>query len=218
MIQNAGTYKLNKNGAVRPWGGMNVIYVGDFLQLPPPGVSGTPLCMIPDNVLKPHLPGNATTQHGLNLLWNNVCPETFIELDEQVRFGRGDKCDKWWVQVLNECRFGAMTVNTHAFLHGLPTSVPGSWRETDGCDCGCSRCSSLCGQGPDTIKARECQICKKERARRCRVASGPQDPKLKSKKFKHAVTVVANNDIKVLVIYLYDILIWAHGAHGSSNK
>lgn len=45
-------------------------------------------------------------------------------------------------------------------------------------------------------EGQRCEVCYLERRRRCRVASGPNDPMLRSKKFKFAVSVVANNDLK----------------------
>ena len=35
--------------------------------------------------------------------------------------------DAWLTQVQNEFRRGELTDDSHAFLHGRPTSVPGSW-------------------------------------------------------------------------------------------
>jgi hypothetical protein len=50
MVQDVGTYRLNGSKGVRAWAGINVLFVGDFLQLPPPG-SGTCLTSIPDDVV-----------------------------------------------------------------------------------------------------------------------------------------------------------------------
>ena len=93
LIQEEGTYRVHPTtGEVRDFGGMNVVYVGDFLQLPPPGISGTPLTDIPDRVLQCNTT-NATVQAGLNLLWNT---KTVVELTRQVRI---NESDRWWLEV-----------------------------------------------------------------------------------------------------------------------
>ena len=35
--------------------------------------------------------------------------------------------DVWCNSVLNVCRKGRLDMNTYSFLHGYPTSTPGSW-------------------------------------------------------------------------------------------
>jgi len=35
--------------------------------------------------------------------------------------------DVWYNRVLNVCREGRLVMNTDSFLHGYPTSTPGSW-------------------------------------------------------------------------------------------
>lgn len=45
-----------------------------------------------------------------------------VELEIQER-----SKDCWWNDVLAEVRRGMMTHDTHAFLHGHATTVPGSW-------------------------------------------------------------------------------------------
>ena len=102
---------------VRTCAGINVLYVGDFLQLPPPG-SGTCLSTIPDDVFMRLHPHKADTTKCLNLMWNDV---ELFELTDQIRCQ-----DTWWNDVLQEFRVGSLTIDTHAFLHGEPTSVPGS--------------------------------------------------------------------------------------------
>ena len=93
LIQDEGTYRVCPSTAnVRDFGGINVVYVGDFLQLPPPGISGTPLTDIPDRVLQCNTT-NATVQAGLNLLWDT---DTMVELTQQVRINEGDR---WWLEV-----------------------------------------------------------------------------------------------------------------------
>ena len=75
-IRNAvvanGSYKHDSQGEVRPFGGLNVLYVGDFYQLPPP--DGVALVSIPvwllDCAQKKDVSGRANS--GLELMWGGA--------------------------------------------------------------------------------------------------------------------------------------------------
>lgn len=191
-VQAAGTYKYRGDGSERPWGGLNVLYVGDFLQLPP--TKATPLCTLPNSLL--NLAGimNPRVQRGLDLFWNDT--QRIITFEKQMRCD-----DEWWLEVLEECRHGRMTQDTWAYLHGTHTSTSGMWLNgtcKDGTVPG-PQCAAGCLQ-----QEGECAECEKERKRRCRVYKagerlglGADDRRLQSKKFRHAVTVVPNNDLKM---------------------
>ena len=149
------------------------MYVGDFLQLPPPG-SGSCLTSLPEELrIKMRLNRmKANVTHGLGLMWHDTTH--VIELTEQVRC-----TDPWWNDVLSELRVGALTPDSHAFLHGECTTVPGSWRTSVGVTWGkstdmykgCNKiaCGSLAGKSWDIVVKNECACCKLERARRHRV-------------------------------------------------
>ena len=199
MVQDVGTYRSNADKQVRPWAGINVLYVGDFLQLPPPG-SGACLTSLPDE-LRIQMRLNrmkANVTHGLNLMWHDT--QHVIELTEQVRCS-----DPWWNDVLSELRVGALTPDSHSFLHGEKTSVPGSWRSKFsvnwGTDvdmykgCNNAQCASLVGKSWSEISKGECSRCKCERKRRHRVVT-KNDKRMKEPKFKKAIAIVANNDLK----------------------
>ena len=88
-----------------------------------------------------------------------------------------------------------MSNDNHAFLHGRPTSVPGSWlagRVT----CGNAVCGHIASHNvsPDQILAQECDHCRMERCTRQRVASD-HDPRVAAA-FADAVAIFPTNDIK----------------------
>lgn len=118
MVQDVGTYRLAADKSVRPWAGINILYVGDFRQLPPPG-AGMCLSTIPDSAWMRLYPKKSSVTQGLNLIWEETTH--LIELVEQIRSAD----DPWWNEVLHEYRLGALTESTHAFLHGNKTTVPG---------------------------------------------------------------------------------------------
>ena len=190
LVQEAETYRCCWGSAVvRAWAGINVLYVGDFLQLPPPG-NGMFLSAIPDNAMLRLHPKKATVTHGLGLLWENESMKV-IELTEQIRC-----TDPWWNSVLQEFRIGKLSQDSHAFLHGKPTSTPGSWNNVDStCACNNPRCIGLVSHAWGHIKRNECSECCNERKRRFRVIK-PKDARLTETKYKDAITVVANNDLK----------------------
>ena len=134
-------------------------------------------------------PHKADITEGLNLTWNDV---ELIELTDQIRCQ-----DTRWNDVLQEFRVGSLTIDTPAFLHGKPASVPGSWTASVGCMCQKAACNKLIVQTPKKVLAKECLAiaCKEERSRRVRVVK-PGDTRLKQDKFKSAVTIVENSDLK----------------------
>ena len=159
------------------------------LQLPPPTPSGAPLCDIPDDILNAKFPGQHYTQRGLHLLWHSITH--VVQLEKQVR------CDDEWYQcILGECHRGELSENNHAFLHYNPTHVPGSWSFTKGTS-ECGKCDHLVGSSREYIWNHDCTQCRAERIRRARVmGSIPNDTRIQEPRFKQAITVVANNDLK----------------------
>lgn len=78
-----------------------------------------------------------------------------VELTKQVRCK-----DKWFHSILQRCRYGTMTADDHAFLHGNPTSVCGS--DINGtASCGNNECQALRGRTPEDIMEAECDECKR---------------------------------------------------------
>jgi len=64
-------YKVDRStGKMRPWVVLNVIYVGDFLQLPP--TRATPLFTLSSSLLNLAGLTNARVQQGLNLFWHDT--------------------------------------------------------------------------------------------------------------------------------------------------
>ena len=87
-------------------------------------------------------------------------------------------------------------MDTHAFLHGQPTCVPGSWLNGYATG-GNPQCQDLPTANDAELTARmECSACKNERGSRVLVASGPDDPRISSAHFAQANVIVPNNDVK----------------------
>ena len=125
-IPATSPFRMNGFGA-RPFGGLNVFGVGDAYQLDCP--EGVPLYTVPSVLL-----GDAAVKEdspmvarGLALLWGQEGGQGFqsaIDLTEPFRCK-----DPWWNATLDEFRYLVLTKDTHAFLHGTETTVPGSWFE-----------------------------------------------------------------------------------------
>ena len=99
----------------------------------------------------------------------------FFELTEEIRCE-----DPWLSAMLQEDRYGRETWETYCFLHGLPTLHSGSWPPTTGQPtCGNRVCATLADDKWPAMRAAratwelrktlECEVCRAERARRCRV-------------------------------------------------
>ena len=67
---------------------------------------------------------NASTAHGQSIFWGRGegAVQGLTELTECMR------CDDAWLrEVQDEIRNGQLSMNNYYFLHGMPTTVPGSW-------------------------------------------------------------------------------------------
>ena len=182
-MQHSSTYKVSPNGTTRNFGGVNVIYIGDFMQLPP--VKATSLDSVPQSLFSsPYSNAGSRADEALELLWSSV--NAFVELNIQERCP-----DTWYMSVQQECRVGNLSATNHQFLHGMPTGVPGSWVQSTGC----ASCELGC-----TDEVDECETCVAERFRRCRVFNSGimegRDTRMQEPEFKQAVAIVANNDLK----------------------
>ena len=190
IMRDLSLGKFAADGSVEPFGGLNVILSGDLFQLPPP--KGTFLGDVPWDLLTgKKKTKQATALHGQTLLWGGpaVGMQGVTELVRCERTG-----DTWLTEVQNQLRHGELSEDSHAFLHGNVTSVPGSWTQGRPA-CGARACAALVGQNPDTIRRHECARCAEERVSRQLVAHGPADPRFQEA-FANATAIFATNDVK----------------------
>ena len=202
VIREIGTHKVH-NERSRPFGGLNVICSGDFWQLDPP--DGGFLGAIPTEYIlkaRKYLPA-PTIAHGQSLLWGGAVGG----MQGVHELTKCERCDDVWLrEVQGEVRVGALSADNHAFLHGKPTDVPGSW--VGGVlTCGNEKCRKLVhdsskkgakrGAGQTNyILANECGICKKERSSKALVALTADDERFQDEDFLESPAIFANNDIK----------------------
>ena len=171
-----GTLKAQASGIDCAFGGINVLFAGDFWQLEPP--QGGPLGAIPVDYMRRarQFAAAATVSHGQNIFWGKDagCVQGLTELTECVRTD-----DEWLQQVQNEIRAGALTETSNQFLHGKPTRVPGSW-VNGRCACGRLKCEALALKAAGAAAAgkaamyiaQECAACKIERVEHERPSLG----------------------------------------------
>ena len=106
VIPTASEFKCNAEGQVRPFAGVNIIFLGDFHQLPPPEggfLADIPhehrmdaLTKIPDYLI----------EAGRSLIWNG--PVAGV-----TELWRKERCkDEWWNEVVDELRQGPLRGNT----------------------------------------------------------------------------------------------------------
>ena len=164
------------DGTAFAWGGVNLVVGGDWLQLP---------AVCAKSIFRnPFLKDYETVERNiLNMFWNLDTeepipsnPQHLYELTEQVR-----SKDLWLNYVLDCDRVGAEPWEVYCFTHGLPTRHVGSWLPNLAVpQCGQESCQSLQAvvwpkmlhekQGAwNTMQERECDLCKRERSRRCQV-------------------------------------------------
>ena len=197
LVHLHGTYKQGADGMDRPFGGLNVLFVGDFFQLDPPS-KDIAICKVPDEEIrlaKAFAPA-PTAAHGQQLFWGgpSVGVQGVHELTTAWRCR-----DPWLLEVQEQCRDGALSKDNYNFLHGLETQGAGS---TIGGEvtCGTEQCRTFKDTWGnvqwEVRKNLECHACAVDRASRCRVVDSPDDPRLNEDKFQNALLVVANNDVK----------------------
>ena len=193
MMRDLSVAKYGRrSGEMRPFGGLNVILAGDLFQLPPP--RGTFLVDIPWQMLvgRPTFT-SALAAQGQTLIWGGK--EVGIQgVTELTRCER--TADHWLASVQEELRHGTLGRDTHAFLHGHPTTKPGSWCNGK-LTCGNAACIRLLDTHakPQQILDDECTVCAKERVSRRLVASTPDDPRFGTT-FQAATSIFSTNDIK----------------------
>ena len=124
--------------------------------------------------------------------------------------------DDWYHDVLVACRNGCLSEELYNFLHGFPTKHCGSWKSkrpegeqesmpTEGyAQCGNATCVVLheswaslarAGKSWNDMLEMECELCKQERQRRCRLVE-PNDPRVKREPFLSAPFIHQNNEPK----------------------
>ena len=188
--------KSKTAGHARSFGGLNVVLSGDWWQLEPP--EGGFLAQVPTeyiaNARKFHpLP---TTAHGQALLWGGkeMGVQGVTELVEVERVK-----DLWVQEIQAEFRNGHLSDDNWRFLHGMPTEVPGSTVQGVAL-CGNGECQQIidCNQQDgdqyDALQV-ECEDCKKERQRRCRVLNMSDEIDLPDS-FELAPCIFATNNLK----------------------
>ena len=194
-------YHRRKDKSRRIFGGYNMLFFGDWWQLPP----------IPDSGAlskPPHDKCSHRAKRVLEVFWGTG-PDSlnfFVELTEQKRIQ-----DPWFNDVLFECRDGRLSYESYCFLFGLPTHHCGSWRTSSAgeasagyASCGSDECARLeqrwrhmAMQG-DTWTAMcklECAVCQTERQRRNRLMEH-KDPRVKKQPFVQAPYLHKNNEPK----------------------
>ena len=116
IVPTANAFKHDRLGQVRPFAGVNMIFIGDFYQLPPP--EGGYLADVPARFQEPdplpsHMP-DPQVQCGRELFWSDAV-QGVVELTERMRCQ-----DAWWNDVVDELRAGHLSEKNHRYLHGLP--------------------------------------------------------------------------------------------------
>ena len=186
-------YKTRYDKSVRPFGGYNVLILGDFYQIPPMPASASL-----------SIPSKRKTQHAnkaWSMFWSTDADSLnyFTELTIQKRIG-----DPWYASVMGECRYGQLSYESYHFLFGLPTEHTGSW-SSDGTFASKSDvCASLpaiwkqmaaAGTQWNAMQEMECDICRRERDRRNRLLEA-EDQRVRHEPFLSAPFIHKNNEPK----------------------
>ena len=187
IVSNVGSMKKDMKGNTRPFGGINIIFSGDFWQLDPP--RGGFIADIPAEFLRRArmYDPKPDAAHGQSIFWHlgAGCIQGITELTECVRTE-----DPWLLEVQTEMRNGSLSEDNWNFLHGRATTVPGSWVNGK-VTCGNSKC---CASWKS--KSVECAICEEERRSKHRVMNDKNEERHLKDDFLRAPAIFPNNDIK----------------------
>ena len=109
VVRRKSPCRLDIDGNVRPFGGINVLLFGDMWQLKP--VTGLALFASPSEA-RSH-----TSYLGCMLLWESLrCCWELI--------GSKRCSNAWHNDVLRQCRDGHLTEESYWYLRGYPTGTP----------------------------------------------------------------------------------------------
>ena len=107
-------FKLDAAGKARPFAGVNVVFLGDFYQLPPP--EGGFIADVPSSLASARGSGGAAdpaVERGRELFWQGAV-QGVTELTEMQRC-----TDEWYNEVVEELRRVALSEANWAYLHGF---------------------------------------------------------------------------------------------------
>ena len=210
------SWEMNDEGALkkshlpRCFGGVNVIFLGDFWQLNPTGQIALMSNPYNDKVL-----ANAKANFIMTMFWRQadetgLMPWTdgkrILHLSRNERSGS----DQWFSRVLNACREGNLQEDDYNFLHGYPTEAPidfwyehrnnAEWQhQEDHCHYQKYHIWEHWSEWPGTKERNhECRDCWNERKRRARALHLQQYPnharaQLADSKFAESVLITQYN-------------------------
>ena len=178
----------NQNQA-RCFGGLNACLSEDLWQLPPP--RGTFLGEVPwEMITNCNTKKLVQTIRGQEIIWTSGA-QGIQGMTELLQCERNH--DEWLQEIQNQLRYGELSDENHAFLHGRRTQSPGSI-----CKgrllCGQLKCKQLIQDKatPTMILAQECQTCTHERnSKRLVLHARPDDPS-----FALAEAILPTNAVK----------------------
>ena len=132
MLQQKDTTNID-----RSFGRINILFVSDFHQLESSdtSINNIPIAFI--RGAKKYSP-KANDEHGQYMFWGEG-PGCIQGIAELTRCNRLEGSDEWPLEIQREFRETELTPDNHAFLHGQPTSKPGSWTNNKAM-CGTKRC------------------------------------------------------------------------------
>ena len=138
-------------GHRRAFGGLNVVFCGDFWQL-------TPVKNI-SIFNNPFLKGYSSPEQKIfKMFWHTKDKDSIQRTFTLTKPLRTE--DPWLQAVLEMDRYGEESWEVYCFAHGLPTRNPGSWDPKSGkLLCGCESCESLADTTWKTLLYRVASDC-----------------------------------------------------------